>query len=73
MDFEKELKKRDDEIRELRKKLDEAQDANHAKEVFLSNMSHDIRTPMNAIIGMTAIAKKYIDEKPRVQDALGRI
>ena len=73
MDFEKELKKKDDEIRELRKKLDEAQDANHAKEVFLSNMSHDIRTPMNAIIGMTAIAKKYIDEKPRVQDALGRI
>ena len=61
------------ENRELRIKLREAAEANTAKERFLSNMSHDIRTPMNAIVGMTALAKKYIDEKPRVIDALNKI
>ena len=50
----------------LRRQLVEAQNANMAKEAFLSNMSHDIRTPMNAIVGMTALAKKHIDEKGRV-------
>jgi len=65
-----ELKK---EIDELKKQLSEANAANAAKETFLSNMSHDIRTPMNAIIGMTALAKKYIDEKQRVSDALDKI
>ncbi|MBQ8929808.1 MAG: response regulator, partial [Oscillospiraceae bacterium] len=59
--------------RELTTQLREAQDANTAKEVFLSNMSHDIRTPMNAIIGMTALAKKHIDEKSRVMDSLNKI
>ena len=58
---------------ELHRQLQEAQDANAAKEIFLSNMSHDIRTPMNAIVGMTALAKKHIDEKARVSDALGKI
>ncbi len=58
---------------ELLEKLQEAQEANRAKEVFLSNMSHDIRTPMNAIVGMTALAKKHIDEKARVADALNKI
>ncbi|MBQ6528266.1 MAG: hypothetical protein IJI38_07050, partial [Clostridia bacterium] len=57
----------------LREKLREAEAANVAKEAFLSSMSHDIRTPMNAIIGMTALAKKHIDEKARVADALDRI
>ena len=61
------------ENRALRRSLSEAAEANTAKEVFLSNMSHDIRTPMNAIIGMTALAQKYIDEKPRVIDALNKI
>ena len=58
---------------ELKKMLSEANAANVAKETFLSNMSHDIRTPMNAIVGMTALAKKYIDEKARVADALSKI
>ena len=58
---------------ELRRQLQEAQDENRAKETFLSNMSHDIRTPMNAIVGMTALAKKHIDEKARVTDALAKI
>ncbi len=47
--------------------------ANAAKSDFLSNMSHDIRTPMNAIIGMTAIACAHIDDKDRVQDCLAKI
>ncbi len=47
--------------------------ANAAKSNFLSNMSHDIRTPMNAIIGMTAIACAHIDDKERVQDCLTKI
>ena len=62
-----------EEIARLRQELEEARSANSAKEVFLSNMSHDIRTPMNAIVGMTALAKKHIDEKPRVMDALNKI
>ena len=36
-------------------------------------MSHDIRTPMNAIMGMTAIAGKYLDDKDRIQDCLAKI
>lgn len=47
--------------------------ANKAKTDFLSNMSHDIRTPMNGIIGMTAIAATHIDDKERVQDSLQKI
>ena len=47
--------------------------ANRAKSDFLANMSHDIRTPMNAIIGMTAIAESHLLEKERVQDCLKKI
>lgn len=61
------------EIASLKGRLEEANAANVAKEVFLSNMSHDIRTPMNAILGMAALAQKHIDEKSRVLDALGKI
>lgn len=50
-----------------------AESANHAKSDFLSRMSHDIRTPMNAILGMTAVAGMHIDERERVLDALGKI
>lgn len=47
--------------------------ANAAKSDFLSRMSHDIRTPMNAIIGMTAIAENYLDKPDRVKDCLEKI
>ena len=50
-----------------------AETANRAKSIFLSNMSHDIRTPMNAIIGFTTLAASNIDDKKRVQDYLGKI
>ncbi|MGN1103889.1 MAG: response regulator, partial [Candidatus Coproplasma sp.] len=54
----------------LQAAYDAAEAANRAKTDFLSNMSHDIRTPMNGIIGMTAIAAAHIDDKERVQDCL---
>ncbi len=47
--------------------------ANRAKTAFLSNMSHDIRTPMNAIIGFTTLAEKHIGEKEQVMDYLDKI
>ncbi len=50
-----------------------AEAANKAKTDFLSNMSHDIRTPMNGIIGMTAIAAAHLDDKERVKDSLQKI
>ncbi|MEY8562402.1 response regulator [Eggerthellaceae bacterium 3-80] len=50
-----------------------AESASAAKSQFLSNMSHDIRTPMNAIVGLTTIANSHIDDKLRVQECLNRI
>ena len=49
-----------------------AETANRAKSTFLSNMSHDIRTPMNAIIGFTTLAISNIDDTERVKDYLGK-
>ena len=50
--------------------VEKAESANRAKSTFLSNMSHDIRTPMNAIIGFTTLAISNIDDKDRVKDYL---
>lgn len=58
---------------ELSDALRAAEEENRAKSSFLSSMSHDIRTPMNAIMGMTSIALTHIDEKPRVLDCLQKI
>jgi signal transduction histidine kinase/CheY-like chemotaxis protein/ABC-type amino acid transport substrate-binding protein len=64
---------------ELRKKkivedaLKQAESASKAKTTFLFNMSHDIRTPMNAIIGFTALASAHIDEPKLVEDYLRKI
>ncbi len=70
----------DDETRsEMEKKslledaLQQANRANQAKTTFLSNMSHDIRTPMNAIIGFTTLATSHIDNKEQVEAYLGKI
>ena len=57
----------------LENALKAAEAANVAKSSFLSNMSHDIRTPMNAIMGMSSIGLAHIDEKARVQDCLLKI
>lgn len=60
-------------IDNLAKARREAEHANMAKSDFLASMSHDIRTPMNAIIGMTGIAQKNINDKERVDDCLRKI
>lgn len=52
---------------------EQADAANRAKSEFLSNMSHDIRTPMNAIVGMTAIARAHADSPATVSDSLKKI
>ena len=65
--------------RELRQRLlledalAQAERASRAKSVFLSNMSHDIRTPMNAIIGFTTLALRCVDQKERVREYLNKI
>lgn len=53
--------------------LESAKSANEAKSSFLKNMSHDIRTPMNAIIGFTKIARANISDQAKVLDALDKI
>ena len=58
---------------ELEKALALAEAANRAKSEFLSSMSHDIRTPMNAIMGMTALASAHLDDHTRVADCLRKI
>lgn len=50
-----------------------ADQANRAKTTFLNNMSHDIRTPMNAIIGFTALAASHLDNRERTEDYLAKI
>lgn len=50
-----------------------AETANKAKTMFLSSMSHDIRTPMNGIIGMTALAMQHVDDRAKVMDSLQKI
>jgi len=60
-------------IRELEKVKQLAENASRSKSEFLSNMSHDIRTPMNAIVGMTSIALTNITNTERVQDCLKKI
>ncbi len=70
----------DDEIRKeleqnhlLEAALSQANSASKAKSVFLSNMSHDIRTPMNAIVGFTNLAISHIDQKELVEEYLKKI
>ncbi len=70
----------DEEIRsEMEKKsqleeaLLQANKANEAKSVFLSNMSHDIRTPMNAIVGFTNLALTHIERRNQIEEYLGKI
>ena len=60
-------------MKELEAARQEAEVASKSKSEFLSNMSHDIRTPMNAIVGMTAIATAHMDDPQQVQNCLKKI
>ena len=72
-----EVEKKNRELAESQTALSDAliaaEHANRAKTAFLNNMSHDIRTPMNAIVGFTALAASHIDNREQVQDYLGKI
>ena len=65
--------KEEQDRRKLRDALDAAERASQAKTEFLFNMSHDIRTPMNAIMGYTDIARAHSDDKKLVDDSLSKI
>lgn len=67
------VRKQKEQTQALQEALMQAQHANKAKTTFLSNMSHDIRTPMNAIIGFTTIAVSHIDNKEQVKDCLQKV
>ena len=66
-------KKLEEQSKQLKDALELAEKANQAKSDFLARMSHDIRTPMNAIVGMTAIAAAHVDERERVLDCTKKI
>ena len=68
-----EVKAEEERRKVLQEALAAAEHANRAKTTFLNSMSHDIRTPMNAIIGFTALAAAHIDNKKQVADYLGKI
>ncbi|MCI8408216.1 MAG: response regulator [Lachnospiraceae bacterium] len=70
---DEEIRKEMEKKRLLEEALLQANKANRAKSVFLSNMSHDIRTPMNAIVGFTNLAIDHIDRKEEVEGYLGKI
>ena len=71
--IEKQRRQLEENQRELEDALQMAQAASRAKTAFLSNMSHDIRTPMNAIVGFTGLAASHIDDKERVREYLTTI
>ncbi|MCM1539734.1 MAG: response regulator [Blautia sp.] len=72
-DITTQVRKQREQTRALQEALMQAQHANNAKTTFLSNMSHDIRTPMNAIIGFTTIAVSHIDNRSQVIDCLQKV
>ncbi|MBD5532231.1 MAG: response regulator [Lachnospiraceae bacterium] len=67
------VQKQREQTQALQDALMQAQHANAAKTTFLSNMSHDIRTPMNAIIGFATIAFSHIENKEQVRDCLQKV
>ena len=67
------VRKQREQTQALQDALMQAQHANKAKTTFLSNMSHDIRTPMNAIIGFATIAASHINSKDQVRDCLQKV
>ncbi|MGN1230771.1 MAG: response regulator, partial [Anaerotignum sp.] len=72
-DVDKKTKEEQEKRQALEDALSQAETANKAKTVFLNNMSHDIRTPMNAIIGFASLAATHLDQKEMVRDYLGKI
>lgn len=72
-DITEQVRKQREQTQALQDALMQAQHANQAKTTFLSNMSHDIRTPMNAIIGFATIAASHLEHTDQVRDCLQKI
>ena len=72
-DVDEEVRKEQEIQQALRDAIETANASNEAKSDFLASMSHDMRTPMNGIIGMTAIAEKNLDNREKVADCLHKI
>ncbi|MBP3678610.1 MAG: response regulator, partial [Agathobacter sp.] len=73
MDVDNEIKRDIQQKEAVKQALVAAENANKAKSRFLSNMSHDIRTPMNAITGFANLAQTHIEDKNLVKDYLDKI
>lgn len=70
---QKEVRREKERSAQLQELAALADSANHAKTTFLNNVSHDIRTPMNAIIGFTALAASHLDDSQKVKEYLQKI
>ena len=73
MDVDKTIRHEIQQKQIVEEALQQAEEANKAKSAFLSNMSHDIRTPMNAIIGFSTLAKSHIEETKKVEEYINKI
>lgn len=71
--MQREHKKRDERAKALENMANAALAADRAKSTFLFNMSHDIRTPMNAIIGYLNLARRHLDDKEKLTDYMNKI
>src|SRR5699024_8129339 len=60
-------------IQLLRESLNAAKESEESKNSFFSNMSHDMRTPLNAIIGLTELAQKHLEEPDKIREYMGKI
>ncbi len=72
-DVDEQVREQEKQSSRLKDALVAAEHANRAKTTFLNNISHDIRTPMNAIIGYTALASTHLDNRERIKDYLSKI
>jgi signal transduction histidine kinase/response regulator of citrate/malate metabolism len=72
-DVDEEVRKEFNQRQILADALEHAEHANHAKTIFLNNVSHDIRTPMNAIVGFTELAQSHLNDIEKIKDYLQKI